>query len=92
MIYLTGMGRTNPAVEAGAAAPSQPPALTLLTPDVTLGGVPLAVEFAGLAPGQVGLYQINAVVPGYVPLGLDIPLSISQGSVATTVTLRVVER
>lgn len=92
MIFLTGLGRTNPTVDAGAPAPAQPPAQTVLEPSVTLGGVPLGIEFAGLAPGQVGVYQINAVVPGYTPLGLDVPLSISQGSEATTVALRVVEK
>ncbi len=92
MIFLTGMGRTSPAIDAGSPAPAQPPAQTVVVPNVTLGGVPLGIEFAGLAPGQVGVYQINAVVPGDVPLGLEVPLSITQGSGATAVALRVVEK
>jgi len=92
MIFLTGMGRTSPAIDAGSPAPAQPPAQTVVVPNVTLGGVPLGIEFAGLAPGQVGVYQINAVVPGDVPLGLEVPLSIAQGAGATAVALRVVEK
>lgn len=92
MIFLTGMGRTSPAIDAGSPAPAQPPAQTVVVPNVTLGGVPLGIEVAGLAPGQVGIYQINAVVPGDVPLGLEVPLSITQGSGATAVALRVVEK
>jgi uncharacterized protein (TIGR03437 family) len=30
---------------------------------VTLGGVPVTVEYAGLAPGIVGLYQFNLLMP-----------------------------
>ena len=30
---------------------------------LTIGGVPATVNFAGLTPGSVGLYQVNAVVP-----------------------------
>jgi len=30
---------------------------------VTVGGVEVAVSFAGLVPGFTGLYQVNAVVP-----------------------------
>jgi uncharacterized protein (TIGR03437 family) len=58
---------------------------------VTLGGVSLPVAFAGLAPGQVGVYQINAQVPfKEVPTGMEIPLTISQGTYTTTLNVRVV--
>ena len=36
--------------------------------------------FAGLAPGEVGVYQINVTVPGWRAPGLSIPLSIKQGA------------
>ncbi len=60
---------------------------------MTLGGSPLTVQYAGLAPGEVGVYQINAVVPGSVPQGLSEPLVINQGSASganTTLNERVV--
>ena len=91
VIYLAGMGKTSPAVEAGTAAPSDPPALTLIQPTVTLGGLNLPLVYSGLAPGQVGVYQIQAIVPFRgVPLGFNVPLTITQGSVSTSLAVRVV--
>ncbi|MBI3681849.1 MAG: hypothetical protein HY235_15825 [Acidobacteria bacterium] len=90
-IYLTGLGRTSPSVEAGVPAPGDPPVSVVVPPTVSIGGVELPVEFAGLTPGSIGVYQINARVPQQVPIGLDQPLSVSQGSSSTTLTIRVVE-
>jgi uncharacterized protein (TIGR03437 family) len=39
-----------------------------------IGGVPASVLFAGLAPGFVGLYQVNIQVPAGVAAGNSIPL------------------
>jgi uncharacterized protein (TIGR03437 family) len=91
VIYATGLGRTQPAVDSGLPAPSEPLAQAILTPLVTLGGTPLGIEYAGLVPGQIGLYQINARVPFGVPLGLEIPLVISQSGVSTELKVRVVK-
>jgi uncharacterized protein (TIGR03437 family) len=49
------------------------------------------VQFAGLVPGEVGVYQINAAVPSNVPTGMEIPLTVSQGGIATTLNVRVVK-
>lgn len=90
-IYLTGMGQTSPAVETGAPAPSDPLSSALLPATVSLGGTNLFIDFAGLVPGGVGLYQINALIPFKgVPTGFDIPLTISQGGGSTTIPVRVV--
>ena len=90
-ILATGLGRTNPAVEAGVPAPSQPRAATETTPSVTLGGVELRVDSAVLQPGAAGLYQINAQVSRAAPTGLNVPLEIKQKGAATSVTVRVIE-
>ncbi|MEZ5399554.1 MAG: hypothetical protein R2729_07775 [Bryobacteraceae bacterium] len=90
-IYLTGLGRTNPAIEAGVPAPADPPLQVLNEPLVTIGGQELAISFAGLSPGQVGVYQINAIVPGAVPLGVGQPLVIQQATGSTELTVRVVD-
>ena len=90
-IYLTGMGKTSPAIEAGIPAPNEPLASVLIPPSIDLGGVALPVAFAGLAPGQVGVYQINAVVPRWVPTGMTVPLNISQTGGATSLPVRVVD-
>ena len=89
-IYLTGMGATTPAVPAGLPGPSNPYALAQTPPSVTLGGVPLTISYAGMAPGEVGVYQIDAFVPSGVPLGMNVPLEISQGGVSTPISERVV--
>ena len=91
VIYATGLGSTFPAVGTGMAAGSNPPPAAVVQPDVSLGGVALPIYYAGLAPGEVGVYQINALVPGWAPTGMLVPLTITQGSVSTTLTMRVVD-
>ena len=90
-IFATGLGRTSPAVEDGNAATEDMLAAAVVEPEVTLDGVPLAVSYAGLAPGEVGVYQIRVTVTGGVKQGLSAPLTIRQGAMATTLALQVVE-
>ncbi|MBM3744364.1 MAG: hypothetical protein FJW34_01030 [Acidobacteria bacterium] len=91
VIYATGLGRTWPAVEAGVAAPADPLAAVTLPAEVDLGGVSLPVLYAGLVPGLVGVYQINAMVPTWAPAGLEVPLVIRQGGNSTALMVRVVK-
>jgi uncharacterized protein (TIGR03437 family) len=63
----------------------------LIKPDVTLGGVSCPVTFAGLTPGQIGVYEIRANVPQGVTQGLMVPLTITQGANTGTVFVRVVQ-
>jgi uncharacterized protein (TIGR03437 family) len=91
VIYAAGLGATSPLVEAGNPAPSTPLAFTTIAPDVRLGDVRLAVTYAGLAPGQIGLYQVNVKVPSHPPAGTSIPLTITQSGVTAAVSLRVVD-
>jgi uncharacterized protein (TIGR03437 family) len=90
-IYATGLGRTLPSVESGVPSPAVPLAEVVIPPVVTIGGIEQAVESAGLTPGEVGVYQIKVRVNGRVPLGLSVPLSISQGTGSTSLPVRVVE-
>ena len=53
---------------------------------MTIGGQAAQVEFSGLAPDLVGLYQVNAVVPIGVGPGL-LPASISIGQAISKTTL-----
>ncbi len=70
VIYGTGLGAVVP---KGA--------LSLVAAQVTavLGGAELPVAFAGLAPGFVGLYQVNVTIPTNTPPGLALPLMIREG-------------
>jgi len=91
-IYATGMGQVYPPVQTGEAGLSDPLSVVLAQPLVMLGGTVLPVYYAGLAPGSVGLYQINVKVPfKNVQTGMEVPLSITQGGYTTTVKVRVVE-
>jgi uncharacterized protein (TIGR03437 family) len=51
-------------------APSVAPfALTVNEPTVSIASLSAKVSFAGLAPGFVGLYQINVQAPANLPTG-----------------------
>jgi uncharacterized protein (TIGR03437 family) len=78
-IYATGLGAVvGPGGAAppadGQLAPVSPLFNTVATATVTIGGVNAPVPFAGLAPGFVWLYQVNAQVPSNAPVGSAIPV------------------
>jgi uncharacterized protein (TIGR03437 family) len=83
VIYATGLGPLDNAVQSGAAAPDSPLARAIVIPTVNFGSSfagPLATPiFVGLAPGFVGLFQVNVVIPPDMatnpntPVTLDIP-------------------
>lgn len=61
VIYGIGFGAVTPAVSPGQIAAGTN---SLAAPfAVTIGGAPASVVYNGLAPGFVGLYQFNVVVP-----------------------------
>jgi uncharacterized protein (TIGR03437 family) len=91
-IFATGAGETTPALAAGEAAPAggNPLVLTKVQPTVTIGGKNAKVQFSGMAPGFVGLWQINAEVPADVTPGMAVPLVITAaGATSNTVTIAV---
>jgi uncharacterized protein (TIGR03437 family) len=91
VIYLTGLGQVSPAVDNGLPAPGNPLATALTPPTVSLGDAGLSVLYAGLAPGEVGVNQINVQVPNSAPQGISIPLTITQGGAIHTLNMRVVQ-
>jgi uncharacterized protein (TIGR03437 family) len=62
-IYATGLGAVNGSVPIGYAGPDDGSATTMTLPQLLVGNVPLTTLYSGLAPGFVGLYQVNALVP-----------------------------
>lgn len=97
-IFTTGMGPTsaNPAV--GTASPSSPLA-TICTTEATCAKEiqvyfgptgdtrsPVVVEWAGLAPDLIGVYQINVYVPGTHITGDNVPVAIKIGGVTSSLT------
>ncbi len=91
ILFLTGLAATLPAVESGAPGTTNPLAAAATQPRVTLGGANLPVRFAGLSPGEIGVYQIQVSVPFNVATGMGVPLVISQGGQTTSVNVRVVK-
>jgi uncharacterized protein (TIGR03437 family) len=69
MLLLTGMGPVIPVFPTGQPGPVSPLAETWLKPTVLIGGVPAQVLFSGCAPGFLGLYQVNVVIPDGAPAG-----------------------
>lgn len=91
ILYLVGMGATTPPVAAAVPSPGNPPATVNVQPEVTVGGRPAEILFAGLTPGGVGLYQINLRVPPDAPSGLA-EVVIAQGGVRANVAQLVIAR
>lgn len=85
VIYATGLGPTKGGkVTTGAPAPVNPPAENIDAVKVFFGDkrysqAEVVVEWSGLVPGFVGLYQINVYVPGDHLRGdnLDVTLRVS---------------
>ena len=86
-IFSNGLGFTNPLVATGTQSPSFSNVQLPVT--VTLGGVQAHVDYQGLAPGYVGLYQVNVVVPPGVAPGAAVPLVILQNGIPSNPDLPV---
>jgi len=79
MAYLSGSGPVSPAVADGVATPTNTLVSATSLSSATIGSSTAQVAFAGLAPGFVGLVQVNVVVPSGLPTGAY-PLAITIGS------------
>ena len=89
VVYCTGLGPVS-----GPMVTGQPASSTSLQPTTpqpataTLGGVPATVSFSGLAPGFIGLYQVNVQVPANAAPGSLLSIAIG-GGMAPSVPLPV---
>jgi uncharacterized protein (TIGR03437 family) len=68
VIYASGLGAVSPGVASGAVPEGLSSVVNPVS--VSIGGIDSEVYFAGLAPGFVGLYQINVRVPAGAALGM----------------------
>jgi uncharacterized protein (TIGR03437 family) len=89
VVYATGLGPVSGPMVTGAPASST--SLQPTTPQpatATLGGIPAPVSFSGLAPGFIGLYQLNVQVPANAPPGSFLTIEVG-GERASAVPLPV---
>ncbi len=90
VIYCAGLGAVDQTIAPGGGSPAAPAAKTKSQPQVTVGNQPASVQFSGLTPGLVGVYQINAVVPAGVAAGDQVPVVIGiSGQTGPAVTIAV---
>ncbi len=87
----TGFGAYQRPLLDGFPAPQNPPNPLAVQPQVVVGeNAPLKVEFAGAAPGMVGVTIIRFQIPEDWPAGL-IELRMRQGDVETNTVVLPVE-
>jgi uncharacterized protein (TIGR03437 family) len=90
-IYATGLGvTTGGRVTSGNYSPSSPLAVTgpvqLYFGDPTISDAAVIVDWSGLMPGSIGVYQINARIPGTHLKGDALPVTIRVGNVSSSTT------
>jgi uncharacterized protein (TIGR03437 family) len=89
--FAVGLGQMSPPLVTGAVPPTSPlptfaqafsvcfaPAPTVTTEVCT------PAQYAGIAPGYVGLYQINVQIPANAPTGDAVYMSITNGPSSTS--------
>jgi uncharacterized protein (TIGR03437 family) len=104
VLYGTGQGQVSPLVPDGAAAPASPLSTTVAVPTsdgktcatsqpsmcVAIGTSFGEIQYSGLAPGYIGLWQINVKIPNDVTPGNSVPIRVViNGALSNTVTVAV---
>jgi uncharacterized protein (TIGR03437 family) len=104
LLYGTGQGQVSPAISDGVPAPGPPMSATVAVPTtdgkacltvqpslcVAIGNAFGTVKASGLAPGYVGLWQINVTIPQGIASGSAVPLRVVlDGSPSNVVTVAV---
>ncbi len=85
-LFGTGQGFVPNAPADGELVPNSP-LVSTATPQVIMGaGIvpPANVLFSGLAPGLVGVWQINVKIPDTVAPGNSVPVAVVMGGIPST--------
>ncbi|MBI5085930.1 MAG: hypothetical protein HZB13_15200 [Acidobacteria bacterium] len=86
-LAMIGLGQTDPAVEAGALPPVEPPAIITEPVRVSFGaslfyeGIVVDATSAALVAGSPGRYAVKVVVPEDAPRGDKIDVVVTAGGV-----------
>jgi uncharacterized protein (TIGR03437 family) len=62
-IFATGLGAVTANISSGQRTPLDTQVRLKAQVDVLVNGAATEVQFAGLAPGQIGMYQVDAMIP-----------------------------
>jgi uncharacterized protein (TIGR03437 family) len=89
ILYATGLGQVAPAVPTGALPAGVSSTVSPVT--LTIGGIGVVPDFAGLAGCCVGLNQVNVRVPGGVSPGNAVPVVLSIGGQSSNPTTIAVQ-
>lgn len=98
-LYGTGQGPVSPALQDGVAASAAPLSYTVAVPTVNpntcLNSQPSMcvaigsnfgnVGYSGLAPGYVGLWQVNVTIPQGTPSGSAVPVRVVIDSTSSNI-------
>lgn len=77
-LFMTGQGAVDPAIATGAPSTAPYP-VPLLPVTARIGGRDAPVLFAGLAPGLVGLLQVNLEIPRETEPSAAVAVNVSVG-------------
>ena len=89
-LFATGLGAVTPAIQPGNPAPSNPLSTVTAQVSAVIGGRAAQVTYAGAAPGLIGTYQVNVVVPAATPGGAArVVISADGNSSQDDVTIQV---
>ncbi len=69
LVMMSGLGAVDPPWSAGLPSPNSDPPRPVAQVRALLGGTPATVASAQLAPGYVGIYLVEIVIPETVPAG-----------------------
>jgi uncharacterized protein (TIGR03437 family) len=69
IVRCTGLGAVDQNVDLSASLPAGHTVNTVELPGLMISGQAVVVESSTLMPGQIGVYQIRAVVPAGLPSG-----------------------
>ncbi len=95
VMYAVGLGATTGGkVSAGTPSPTSPlavsPTAAVYFGDPSWVQAAIIVDWAGLAPGMIGVYQLNLRVPGFHISGDGLLVTIKSGGVSSPSTGPVV--
>lgn len=90
-IYCTGLGAVSSPPPTGSPAELEGMLHPLRAPvRAMIGDRAPIVKYAGLAPGLVGVYQVNVLLPASVQAGDSVPVTLTVGGVTSnTVTMAI---